>query len=46
MESQIPKDEILEVRNKLKIDKAPGIDGLSAEYYKACLLYTSPSPRD
>ena len=31
---------------KVKTGKAPGINGVKAELYKYCLLYTSPSPRD
>lgn len=34
MDAQITENEILEVINTLEVDKAPGIDGLNAEYYK------------
>ena len=35
MESLTEEGEILEVINKFKICKVPGIDGLNAEYYQA-----------
>ena len=43
---EVPKSGLTEIKNGVTIGTRPGCIRPASNPYKACLLYTSPSPRD